>query len=1783
MLLLVYLTMSLEGVLMPIIKKASKFILFTFIIALLLIPFTSITAQAAEGDLLYIVIEMQEIYEYDALPVAPEDIKYYKDSEHTETAVPDPDDIEIKYYNISDPLNPVEIGEDAPKDAGQYRIVVNYQDEALPPDYDDASVSHDYEITPTTLEIIPRAGQGKVYGNPDGEIIYDFGAGSVYLDREEGLDLLNDEGKKDAIFSSKTITREAGNTVDIYEIIQGDLELRLPYSNNYVIDFVEGVNYEIEPATLTFDTLEVLDKIYDTTTDGEIDPDYELDGIIPGDDVDVDFSNATVTFATANAGVTTAVIGNYQLIGEDAFNYTIATEYTDTDVEIFVRVLDISAIAGGRVYTPQPGDETLDYAFDEAEDLDILKIEFNEQDEAAIKSQLGALSRDPGDDADSYNIIQGGLTAPSANYSIDFTTAIYTISPYVVDVTVIAANKIYGEDDPELNSDIASLPPEYSAHTVSVVLGRTAGSDIGSYDIILNSYDVTGTLKANYSINLLGGDDAFTIEIREISVKADDLSSVYGDPTVALTYTVTVGSLADGDSFTGDLERENDIIFDAGEYAINKGDFDIEADVRDNYSLTFIPGVYTIEKKSVDVRVDPAAYPDKLRKSYGASDPEIPYILESELLTGHINGGYLGREEGEFAGDYDLNCDLIVISDAWDNDVTNNYEFILDTVNYIEGGNYRFEIFRDIIYIDIVIPPESFFNGEPVEAIPMFYDDPDHENIVLGCDYELFYYEGDESDYLSHTPYTPGIYRVEVIFYGSLNYLPQTAETTYEIKRAPLTITGISVRNKIYDTTITGQIAGEPGLNGDIYDPDKITLVTSGATAQFTDPNVDYLDGVVQAKAVSVTGYALTGEHADYYEIIEPISLTAKINPANLDIAAKEVTREYNPLKPDGALDFDINSAINLLSIEFGTSNISVIKSNFIGALLREAGSSVGAYTINRGDLSLPDEINGNPLAGNYNIRFTSATFTITSINLIITVTPGQTKVYGEADPNSIEYTYDAEKILSGDRIVGSLQRASGQNAGSYNISRGTLSIENSMGVDVGDSGLGNYKLTIVNSPFIITKRPITLRASNITVRFGDPDATLVDNIYSGSLAYEDKLTGSIVREPGVNAGEYLITRGTRSITNAGNYSITFINGLYTINPKIILVSVAQSAVLNNKLSKYYGDDDPIIEFEVNSATPLIEGHTISGSLGRAPGENASNYALNTDRIIVTDINGVDVTHNYAFNLNAGEHVFRINKRQLKVYPEPIVVEKGKSYRVKMKFDGFVKGETKDDLDVVFTYIAPDPDSLVEGNENIITVISQSRSGGTSNQDKNYSLNIESGRITCVYPENVPVIAELDRSSGEYKKYANVFSGFTYYKGLMLLDIDTQSGEDPSRTNVMVNIELPEEIANTRKLSVLYLSGNKVSVITCNIEDGEAVFIMNGRGIYLMAKPISGFLIIILPVLGLALIAAGAVFLIRYLRKKKIKKFKPSEKKARAEGGIQDEIYGLKRDFTDEGFDAIIDTGEPKPETDEIQDSTEPKDKKQSKEQKKLAKKKAKLEEHAKDVIVMDDIELEEKKEKAEDFIIKPHEPVKPKSAQKDSIEEEEFLNILGSKKTKAEEVKASKTDEQEIKIKEEPALEDKKEPEVKESIKKSDKGSGLDDIIEELNKESAKKTQPTAVFEDVKSEFAELTGEDNVDAEDDDDDDDIIAPAFKKNRKNEKLSKDLKPMVEKKEEVKKVSMTKAVPSAAPKKTDIEKPKDITQEFGNLGEINNIKAEKKSTEGKIVKQGGVRRFDDDDK
>ncbi len=79
-----------------------------------------------------------------------------------------------------------------------------------------------------------------------------------------------------------------------------------------------------------------------------------------------------------------------------------------------------------------------------------------------------------------------------------------------------------------------------------------------------------------------------TVNLRPITVTADAKTKVYGSPDPALTYQVTSGSLASGDSFTGALSRvagEN-----VGTYAIQQGTLALNS----NYTLTFAGASLTI-------------------------------------------------------------------------------------------------------------------------------------------------------------------------------------------------------------------------------------------------------------------------------------------------------------------------------------------------------------------------------------------------------------------------------------------------------------------------------------------------------------------------------------------------------------------------------------------------------------------------------------------------------------------------------------------------------------------------------------------------------------------------------------------------------------------------------------------------------------------------------------------------------------------------------------------------------------------------------------------------------------------------------------------------------------------------------------------------------------------------------------------------------------------------------------------------------------------------------------
>lgn len=192
----------------------------------------------------------------------------------------------------------------------------------------------------------------------------------------------------------------------------------------------------------------------------------------------------------------------------------------------------------------------------------------------------------------------------------------------------------------------------------------------------------------------------------------------------------------------------------------------------------------------------------------------------------------------------------------------------------------------------------------------------------------------------------------------------------------------------------------------------------------------------------------------------------------------------------------------------------------FTGALNREAGEDVDTYAITQGTLA----------ADGYVINFVPADFTITAKPITVTA-DAQTKVYGDVDPD-LTYQY-TPALITGDSFSGALERADGENIGTYAISQGTLTL--------GD----NYNITFTGANLTITTRPITVTADDKIKNQGTVDPPLTYTITSGSLAFTDAFTGALARVAGEDIGDYAILQGNLALN--ANYNMTFVEGTLTI------------------------------------------------------------------------------------------------------------------------------------------------------------------------------------------------------------------------------------------------------------------------------------------------------------------------------------------------------------------------------------------------------------------------------------------------------------------------------------------------------------------------------------------------------------------------------------------------------------------------------------------------------------
>ena len=149
------------------------------------------------------------------------------------------------------------------------------------------------------------------------------------------------------------------------------------------------------------------------------------------------------------------------------------------------------------------------------------------------------------------------------------------------------------------------------------------------------------------------------------------------------------------------------------------------------------------------------------------------------------------------------------------------------------------------------------------------------------------------------------------------------------------------------------------------------------------------------------------------------------------------------------------------------TLNITPSATNYANANVGTGKASTISY-------SLADGTNGG-LADNYSMAAVSTSGDISQRAITITA-DAKTKIYGDADP---ALTAQATNVANSDLPTGSLERAAGENVGSYSISKSTYTYGS------------NYDETFVGANLVIGQRAITITADAKTKTYGDADPAL--------------------------------------------------------------------------------------------------------------------------------------------------------------------------------------------------------------------------------------------------------------------------------------------------------------------------------------------------------------------------------------------------------------------------------------------------------------------------------------------------------------------------------------------------------------------------------------------------------------------------------------------------------------------------------------------------------------------
>ncbi|KOS07323.1 hypothetical protein AM493_15715 [Flavobacterium akiainvivens] len=457
----------------------------------------------------------------------------------------------------------------------------------------------------------------------------------------------------------------------------------------------------------------------------------------------------------------------------------------------------------------------------------------------------------------------------------------------------------------------------------------------------------------------------------------------------------------------------------------------------------------------------------------------------------------------------------------------------------------------------------------------------------------------------------------------TIAYPQSPAGLTAEITAAPLTVSGISAANKVYDGNTTAAISGTPQLNGLVSGDD----VTVSGTPVGTFENAEIGGG----KIVTVAGYTLSGAQAANYTLA-PVTVFADItDPAKEDQVitfAGPATFTYGDA-PYGLTGYATSNSGLAMTSYYVTEAEQAIANVVNNTLELYSAGTFTLYAYQEGDA----DYNG----ATQSVIVTVNPKTITIVNVVV-----DTKVYDGTD--SAVATGQLDGVIAGDEVV--------------------LVTENSVfeavnaGEEVGvvaefiltGNNAANYVLAedAILTTGTITPKPITASgataankiydgATTATVSGGSlsgviaPDAVTVSatGVFETPAAGNEKTVNLTYTLGGAQAGNYMLQPATGTATaNITPLALT-ITGV-TANDKVYdrndTATLSGTATLNGLIEGDAVAPDATNATAVFNNATAATGKPVTVSGFALTGDDAANYTVSQPTGVTATISPKTIT-----------------------------------------------------------------------------------------------------------------------------------------------------------------------------------------------------------------------------------------------------------------------------------------------------------------------------------------------------------------------------------------------------------------------------------------------------------------------------------------------------------------------------------------------------------------------------